>query len=139
MAEGKTITIIQKGKAVQEKVTVKITASNLSSPVITGVTQNSISYLGVDIAYFDDSGTIISVPTNWDTTFGRTQTMTVEVPKGKDIQILASNAHYIPGQNLEAVPGYVCDSEGGSFGVKLIDNIQENVDLRIIISSNPCV
>lgn len=139
MAEGKTITIIQKGKAIEEKVTVKITASNIASPIITGATENSISYLGVDIAYFNDSGKIINIPTNWNSTFGRTQTMTVEVPKGKDIQILASVAHYIPGQNMEAVPGYVCDSKGGSFGVKIIDNIQENVDLRIIISSNPCV
>lgn len=136
MAEGKTITIIQKGKAVQETVTVKVTVSNMASPVITGATQNSISHLSMSIVYIKD-GNIIDIPTGWKTQFGRTQSVTVEVNKGSDVQIIASAAHYIPGQNIEAVPGYLCTGDG-PYGNGVINNIQENVDLVLTISPSEC-
>lgn len=141
MAEGKTITIVQKGKStpVEEEITVRVAVSNLASPAtITGASASQISYMELDIRVNN-----ASIPINWNTQFGPMQAASIKCKKGSNISIVYSRPHYIPGQNLEMVSGYLCQygSQIGEFTSPqtLYYNVKENLNLFYVIKKELCI
>lgn len=133
MAEGKTITIIQKGKKAPEQVTLKIGVSNMASPTITGASRDQISYVDLTVEVNDSP-----VDTGWDVQFGRLQAVTINVDKGSKVFVNVSSASYIPDQNLQMIPGWLCEGNN-PFISKLISSIQSSTEIALTINKAPCI